>query len=217
MRNAGDPKTIRVYNSSEIISRDLDLWAYANDVTLDFSRPGKPKDNAFIEAFNSKFRTECLNAHWLLTLADAREELEDWRRYCNNRCAHDPSTFGHVASLCEELVETGKQVFNCMGLRQLFAKQLDHLGVRNPVIQSQPEEPHEGQSIIDDGLGLVIGKIVHRPKHQDLEHLYSIKRWSATLGTIGSFQCLGQWFAENSHGTTELSFSNGSPASHSQT
>jgi putative transposase len=71
------PSTISVDNGSEFISRDLDLWAYANEVTLDFSRPGKPTDNAFIEAFNSKFRQECLNAHWFLTLADAREKMED--------------------------------------------------------------------------------------------------------------------------------------------
>jgi len=47
---------------SAFISRDLDLWAYANDVTLDFSRPGKPTDNGFIEAFNSKLRAECLRS-----------------------------------------------------------------------------------------------------------------------------------------------------------
>jgi transposase InsO family protein len=57
------PKTIRVDNGSEFISRDLDLWAYANDVTLDFSRAGKSTDNGFIEAFNSTLRAECLNAH----------------------------------------------------------------------------------------------------------------------------------------------------------
>ena len=45
----GTPRTIRVDQGSEFISRDLDLWAYANNVTLDFSRPGKPTDNAFIE------------------------------------------------------------------------------------------------------------------------------------------------------------------------
>jgi transposase InsO family protein len=56
----GYPNTIRVDNSRAFISRDLDLWAYANDVTLDFSRPGKPTDNGFIEAFNSKLRAECL-------------------------------------------------------------------------------------------------------------------------------------------------------------
>src|SRR3546814_14532540 len=64
----GYPKTIRVDQGSEFISRDLDLWAYANDVTLDFSRPGKPTDNAYIEAFNGRFRAECLNTHWFLTL-----------------------------------------------------------------------------------------------------------------------------------------------------
>lgn len=76
----GYPKTIRVDNGSEFISRDLDLRAYANDVTLDFSRPGKPTDNGVFEAFNGRFRAECLNAHWFMTLADAREKLDDWRR-----------------------------------------------------------------------------------------------------------------------------------------
>ncbi len=54
--------------------RDLDLWAYQRGVMLDFSRPGKPTDNAFIEAFN--FRPECLNTHWLLSLAEAQEKVE---------------------------------------------------------------------------------------------------------------------------------------------
>jgi putative transposase len=84
----GYPKTIRVDNGSEFISRDLDLWAYAKDVTLDFSRPGKPTDNGYIEAFNSKLRAECLNAHWFLTLADACEKLEDWRRDYNEVRPH---------------------------------------------------------------------------------------------------------------------------------
>jgi putative transposase len=84
----GYPKTIRVDQGSEFISRDLDLWAYARGVTLDFSRPGKPTDNAFIEAFNGRFRAECLNTHWFLTLADAREKLEGWRRYYNEDRPH---------------------------------------------------------------------------------------------------------------------------------
>ena len=84
----GTPQTIRVDQGSEFISRDLDLWAYANNVTLDFSRLGKPTDNAFIEAFNGRFRAECLNAHWFLTLADAREKLEAWRRYYNEVRPH---------------------------------------------------------------------------------------------------------------------------------
>ena len=61
-RQIGYPKTIRVDQGTEFISRDMDLWAYHNGVTLDFSRPGKPTDNAFIEAFNGRFRAECLRS-----------------------------------------------------------------------------------------------------------------------------------------------------------
>jgi putative transposase len=85
---AGYPSTIRVDQGSEFVSRDLDLWAYVHDVTLDFSRPGKPTDNAFIEAFNGRFRAECLNAHWFMSLEDAREKMEDWRRYYNEQRPH---------------------------------------------------------------------------------------------------------------------------------
>ncbi|MFK4495938.1 transposase InsO family protein [Bradyrhizobium japonicum] len=41
----------------------LTCGANLRRVTLDFSRPGKPTDNAFNEAFNGRFRAECLNAH----------------------------------------------------------------------------------------------------------------------------------------------------------
>jgi transposase InsO family protein len=54
----GYPKAIRVDQGSEFISRDLGLWAYQRDVVLDFSRPGKPTDNSFIESFNGKLRAE---------------------------------------------------------------------------------------------------------------------------------------------------------------
>jgi putative transposase len=70
-QEVGYPKTIRVDNGSEFISRDLDLWAYAHDVAMDFSRPGKPTDNAYIESFNGSFRAECLNTHWFMSLDDA--------------------------------------------------------------------------------------------------------------------------------------------------
>ena len=88
-RKVGYPKTIRVDNGSEFVSRDMDLWAYQNDVTLDFSRPGKPTDNAFIESFNSKLRSECLNAHWFISMADACEKLERWRRHYNEERLHN--------------------------------------------------------------------------------------------------------------------------------
>ncbi len=84
----GYPTTIRVDQGTEFVSRDLDLWAYTRGVTLDFSRPGKPTDNAFIEAFNGRFRAECLNAHWFMSLEDARQKMEAWRRYYNEERPH---------------------------------------------------------------------------------------------------------------------------------
>ena len=64
------PKVIGVDQGSEFVSRDLDLWAYQRSVTLDFSRPGKPTDNAFMESFNGKLRAECLNAHWFMCVPE---------------------------------------------------------------------------------------------------------------------------------------------------
>ena len=72
----GYPSTIRVDQGSEFVSRDLGLWAYTHGVMLNFSRPGKPTVNAFVEAFNCKLRAECLNAHWFMSFEDVRE---NWR------------------------------------------------------------------------------------------------------------------------------------------
>jgi putative transposase len=84
----GLPQSIRVDQGTEFVSRDLDLWAYQRGVTLDFSRPGKPTDNAFIESFNGKFRAECLNTHWFMSLDDARKKCQDWYRDYNEERPH---------------------------------------------------------------------------------------------------------------------------------
>lgn len=73
------PKRIQTDNGSEFISKEVDRWAYENQVTMDYSRPGKPTDNPYVESFNGSFRDECLNAHWFLTLEDAAEKIEAWR------------------------------------------------------------------------------------------------------------------------------------------
>ena len=75
-------------NGPEFISRALDHWAYINRVTLDFSGPGKPTDNAFVESFNGRLRDECLNTHWFLSLDDARSKIEAWRTDFNETRPH---------------------------------------------------------------------------------------------------------------------------------
>ncbi len=90
-------------NGSEFISKALDKWAYENQVVLDFSRPGKPTDNPFIESFNGSFRDECLNLHWFLSLDDARDKIEGWRMDYNQYRPHsslDGQTPAEFAASC---------------------------------------------------------------------------------------------------------------------
>jgi putative transposase len=84
----GFPEKIRLDNGPEFTSKQLDQWAYLNGVELDFSPPGKPTDNAFIESFNGRFRQECLNESWFLSLEDAREKVEAWRQHYNGERPH---------------------------------------------------------------------------------------------------------------------------------
>jgi putative transposase len=82
------PQTIAVDNGSDFISKALDQWAYLNEVELDFSRPGKPTDNAMIEPFNARMRAECLNENWFLSLDDAQDKIENWRHHYNTERPH---------------------------------------------------------------------------------------------------------------------------------
>jgi len=84
----GIPKMIKVDNGPEFISKELDLWAYSKKVNLNYSRPGKPTDNAFIESFNGKVRAECLNQHWFLSLDEAIAKIEAWREDYNTYRSH---------------------------------------------------------------------------------------------------------------------------------
>ena len=90
----GVPCSLRVDNGPEFTSRVLDRWAYWNGVQLDFIRPGKPTDNAIMEAFNSRFRQEGLNEYWFLSVADAQEEVEAWRQHYNAERPH--SSLGNL-------------------------------------------------------------------------------------------------------------------------
>ena len=82
------PERIQVDNGSEFISKVLDKWAYENNFILDFSRPGKPTDNPFIESFNGSFRDECLNVNWFLSMDDAQDKIEAWRNEYNSFRPH---------------------------------------------------------------------------------------------------------------------------------
>ncbi len=84
----GAPKMLFCDNGSEFTGQAMDLWAYQNGVRIDFSRPGKPTDNAHVESFNGTFRAECLDAHWFATLTEAKQVIEPWRREYNESRPH---------------------------------------------------------------------------------------------------------------------------------
>jgi len=84
----GLPTTITVDNGTEFTSKALDHWAYKNRLRLDYTRPGKPTDNGFIESFNAAVRRECLSQHYFSSVAEARDVLAAWRDEYNQRRPH---------------------------------------------------------------------------------------------------------------------------------
>jgi putative transposase len=84
----GVPRRIYCDNGTEFVSAAMDLWAYTNGVILDFSRRGKPTDNAMIESFNGRLRADCLNAHWFTSLEDAQQKIDAFRWDYNEHHPH---------------------------------------------------------------------------------------------------------------------------------
>lgn len=84
----GVPREIVVDNGPEFVSKALDLWAAQRGVTLRFIRPGKPRDNARIEAFNSIVQREGLSQHWFSSIEDTRMILDAWRKEHNEVRLH---------------------------------------------------------------------------------------------------------------------------------
>lgn len=91
----GLPQSVTVDNGPEFISKALDEWAYRQQLQLRFIEPGKPQQNAYIESFNGKFRDECLNEHWFLSMRHARQVIAAWRQEYNEERPH--SALGYLA------------------------------------------------------------------------------------------------------------------------
>jgi len=106
----GAPRMLFCDNGSEFSSQIMDLWAYQNSVKIDFSRPGKPTDNAYIETFNGTLRAECLDTHWFGTMGEAKETIEAWRREYNESRLHralgerTPNEFAHEIAASRDLM-----------------------------------------------------------------------------------------------------------------
>jgi putative transposase len=91
------PETLILDNGPEFAGTALDAWACQHGVALHFIQPGKPVPNAFIQSFNGKFRDECLNEHWFMSVQEAQAVIETWRREYNEERTH--STLGNVTPM----------------------------------------------------------------------------------------------------------------------
>jgi putative transposase len=86
----------------------MNKWAYGNQVTMDYSGPGKPTGNPFVESFNDGFRDGCRNARWFLSLEDTAEKIERWRtgyNHCRPHGSMDDKIPAEYAEKCFELME----------------------------------------------------------------------------------------------------------------
>lgn len=84
----GKVAALRSDNGSEFAGNIMDEWAHERGIKLDFIRPGKPNENAFIESFNGRLRDECLNEHRFMTLIEAQVIIEAWRKDYNEKRQH---------------------------------------------------------------------------------------------------------------------------------
>lgn len=89
------PEYIHCDNGCEFTSKIMDQWAWLNDVRMDFSHPGKPTENAYIESFNGRVRQECLNLHWFTDMDEVQARLAVWRGEYNLQRPH--SSLGNVS------------------------------------------------------------------------------------------------------------------------
>lgn len=117
----GRPTVIVSDNGPEFAGRALDQWAYQQGVRLHFIEPGKPIQNAYVESFQGKLRDECLNGHWFVSLADARQTLEAWRVTYNRVRPH--SALGYVTPEEFARAELNLEAVRCA---QLFHSEGHH-------------------------------------------------------------------------------------------
>jgi len=85
----GKPKVIRVDNGPEYTSKDLEMWAVTEGVSLQHIQPGKPMQNGYIERFNGSYRREVLDAYVFDSLDEVRMITQEWLEEYNNNRPHE--------------------------------------------------------------------------------------------------------------------------------
>lgn len=137
------PRRIVCDNGPEFISQALDHWADEHCVKLEFIQPGKPVQNCFVESFNGRFRDECLNENWFISLDDARRIINLWKKEYNEIREHGslggltPSEFARKRHSLR--ADTPSSVLPLKGEEALLRQRHETLPERTETINNSAE------------------------------------------------------------------------------
>jgi putative transposase len=84
----GAPAYLRSDNGPEFIAQNLRSWLVQHQTATWYIDPGCPWQNGFGESFNGSLRDECLQMQLFQAVAEARVELEIYRRHYNEERPH---------------------------------------------------------------------------------------------------------------------------------
>lgn len=85
----GYPKRIRTDNGSEFCSVAFTAWADKHGITLEYTQPGRPYQNGYIERFNRTYRQEVLDLYWFRDINEVQTITDQWAVVYNTERPHD--------------------------------------------------------------------------------------------------------------------------------
>ncbi len=88
LRLYGIPKRIRSDNGPEFVAETVTSWLTKLGVETRFIKPASPWENAYVETWHDKLRTEKLNDEVLITPAETRVVISDWIDHYNHDRPH---------------------------------------------------------------------------------------------------------------------------------
>lgn len=81
----GTPQVLRCDNGPEFISGAFKTWAKARGIRIDYTQPGNPQQNAYIERFNRTVRYDVFAQEQFDSIAQVQEAATDWLWRYNHR------------------------------------------------------------------------------------------------------------------------------------
>lgn len=108
----GYPTKMCMDNGPEFVSAQLAGGAEQHGIDLEFTQPGKPTQNSYVERFNRTFRGEVLNFYVFSRLSEVRTIVDVWVQELQRAKATRIIGQSHARRVCPQ---------TCRGLQFSFA------------------------------------------------------------------------------------------------